>query len=127
MTPPTPPPPSNSQSNLQFAVLHHTGGDSPNHFDFLIEQEPGQGDLLTYRLPSWPISGVHDVTRLRNHRRLYLTYQGELAGGKGTVTQVDKGLATLEAPGGFIRIILPTGRALEFHPDHDEIWTLRAD
>ncbi len=80
MTPPTP---------LQFVVLRHDGIDEP-HFDLLFETAPGS-DLAAFRTPVWPLVTDTKLTRLRDHRRLYLTYQGPISNSRGNVQRIDGG------------------------------------
>lgn len=79
---------------MRFAVLHHTGIDEP-HFDLLFETEAGSS-LVTYRLTVWPVDSQISATKLRDHRRLYLTYQGDVPGERGRVDRVDEGEVFVE-------------------------------
>jgi len=67
----------------QFVILHH---DWPQpHFDLLLENG---ASLLAFRLPKLPEGAERlTVTRLFDHRRLYLTYEGVVPGGKGQVVR----------------------------------------
>lgn len=82
-------------SLCRFAVLHHTGVDEP-HFDLLFETAPGS-PLTTFRLSSWPTQPSAVATKLRDHRRLYLDYQGEVPGERGRVDRVDEGRISVAA------------------------------
>ena len=74
---------------MQFVVLHHTGlGEA--HYDVMLELEPG-GLLATWRSPVWPLQHETPLTPLKAHRRDYLTYEGELSEGRGTVKRVATG------------------------------------
>jgi hypothetical protein len=70
----------------RFVVLEH---DWPApHFDFLLEA----GDLLrAFRLDDAPTSGVNAAEANFDHRKLYLDYEGEVSGGRGTVRRWDAG------------------------------------
>lgn len=87
---------------VRFVVLHHLGAPPPDedHFDLMIEL-PGAGDLETFRVPHWPLSSGDrfDAVRLRNHRRHYLTHQGEVPGGRGHVHRVAEGEAEVTRTG----------------------------
>lgn len=85
---------SGHSSLMQCAVLWHGGIEEP-HFDFLVETAPGS-DLATWRLPRWPVVEPVRVTRLKDHRRIYLNYQGELTGDRGRVERIDGGVCTLK-------------------------------
>jgi|LakMenE18May11ns_1017448.scaffolds.fasta_scaffold9770799_1 hypothetical protein len=65
----------------QFVVLDH---DWPEpHHDLLLENG---ASLLAFRLPKWPgESACVPVRRLFDHRLIYLTYEGQISGGRGTV------------------------------------------
>jgi hypothetical protein len=70
-------------------VLHHLGVDEP-HFDLMVEPAPGK-PLLTWRCLQWPPTGQMPLTRLRDHRNQYLTYEGPVAGDRGQVTRIYEG------------------------------------
>lgn len=72
-------------------------GPSRIHWDFLIEV-PGQERLATWRLADNPIGQAGAVTaeRIGDHRRVYLTYEGEISGGRGRVRRIDRGEAALQ-------------------------------
>ena len=65
----------------QFVVLDH---DWPEpHHDLLLENG---ASLLAFPLPKWPgESACVPVRRLFDHRLIYLTYEGQISGGRGTV------------------------------------------
>lgn len=73
----------------RYVVLHHTGVDEP-HFDFLFETS-GESPLVTFRLPEWPPKGDGRVTRLKDHRRSYLQFEGVIAGSRGSVKRIEEG------------------------------------
>ena len=68
------------------------------------------------------------MTRIRDHRRLYLDYEGEITGGRGYVTRVAGGdCEVVVAEAGVWTIQLRTGTApgtLTFTPLGDERWEL---
>ena len=75
---------------MRFVVLHHRETESP-HFDLLIEPEAGSANLWTWRCPQWPPEVGDELHRLRDHRRLYLSYEGQISGERGTVSRVEEG------------------------------------
>src|SRR2546429_2134698 len=79
---------------LRYVVLHHEQIAEP-HFDFMFEYEPGS-DLITWRLPIWPITQVTRVTELGKHRRHYLDYEGPVSGDRGTVRRVATGACLVQ-------------------------------
>jgi hypothetical protein len=80
--------------SVRYAVLWHAAVDEP-HFDFLVETRPGS-DLATWRVTAWPVIGAADATRLKDHRRIYLDYEGDLSGHRGRVERIDGGSCQLE-------------------------------
>lgn len=74
---------------LRYVVLQHADVDEP-HFDLMFETLPGSM-LATWRSEIWPIDRPTPLTRLRDHRRLYLEYEGQLSGQRGTVYRVAEG------------------------------------
>jgi hypothetical protein len=92
-----------SQS-LRFVVLHHTGVDEP-HYDFMFETSP-TSQLVTFRLPQWPVFENQRALKLRDHRRAYLDFQGDISMGRGNVQRVDEGDAqvTGDSRGWTVRI-----------------------
>ena len=95
--PHSPKPPSDTPPQ-RYAVLHHTGHGEP-HFDLLI----GRFDapLITLRLPTWPVRGRLSLTRLPDHRPIYLDYEGPVSGNRGEVKRVEAG--TCDATGDWLR------------------------
>ena len=89
---------------MRFAILHHTGIAEP-HFDLLFETHPGS-DLATWRSPVWPIESPTTATRLKDHRRAYLDYDGEVSRQRGYVERVAGGTCEVEV-------------------DPDAVWTIR--
>lgn len=80
---------------LRYVVLHHTGGTESSHFDLMFETLPGSM-LATWRSETWPIELPVQLTRLRDHRRLYLEYEGDLADHRGRVYRVAEGNCEVE-------------------------------
>lgn len=79
---------------LRYAVLRHSDVDEP-HFDLMFETLPGSM-LATWRSAQWPIEFPTPLTRLRDHRRLYLEYEGDLPGNRGSVMRVADGTCQVE-------------------------------
>jgi hypothetical protein len=74
----------------RFVLLEHRWNGV--HWDFMLEA----GDVLRTWAVDAPIeAGVDRPARaLPDHRRIYLDYEGEVSGGRGTVRRVDQGLYT---------------------------------
>ena len=81
--------------------MRHDGAspDEPPHHDWLVADPARPGDpaasLWTVRVhaawDAWPDRGVMRMTPLPPHRRRYLSWQGELTGGRGRVKRVGSG------------------------------------
>jgi hypothetical protein len=71
----------------RFAVLEHRRDGV--HWDFLLER----GEVLRSWALEAPIVAGREVPAraLPDHRRLYLEYEGEISGGRGTVRRLDGG------------------------------------
>ena len=80
----------------RFALLQH---DSPRglHWDFLLES--GQ-HLEAWSLLSVPQRGLELICEaLPAHRLIYLDYEGEISGNRGSVTRWDHGTFDLKCGG----------------------------
>lgn len=86
---------------MRFVLLEHDtrsaaepGGRPPArhvHWDLMIETAADQ-PLRTWRLLRDPRGGGETPAEaLGPHRRAYLTYEGEISGGRGRVRRVDAG------------------------------------
>ena|SRR5688572_2409452 len=80
--------------SLRYVILHHTGVPEP-HFDLMFETWDGS-DLATWRCTSWPIEAGTRVTRLKDHRRVYLSFEGDVSRGRGHVDRVAAGDCLVE-------------------------------
>jgi len=104
-----------------FALLEHdttaaTGlpeAERRRHWDLLVET-PGQESLPTWRLAQNPLEARGDLAaeRVKDHRRLYLDFEGEVSGGRGVVRRLDRGPATLERMAGDEVVVQLAGRLL---------------
>ena len=111
----------------RYAVLHHTGVPAP-HFDVLVEPRPG-GDLAAWRSPAWPVDRPAAVERIKDHRRLYLDYEGEVGGRRGRVDRAAGGsCSVVVGPDGVWTVRLITGGVgtLTLSPGDGGGWTLTA-
>ena len=74
----------------RYAVLQHSGVDEP-HYDLLFETSESSS-LVTFRLAEWPLTKDQAATKLKDHRRLYLTFEGTIPGGdRGRVDRMADG------------------------------------
>jgi hypothetical protein len=79
--------------HLRFAILYHDGVANP-HFDLMFESEPGS-KLVTWRSPCWPLLQPVVLTKLPDHRRDYLEYEGPVSGDRGQVKRISSGICTI--------------------------------
>ena len=95
-------------SPLRYAILRHSDVDE-THFDLMFETLPGSM-LATWRSAQWPIEFPTQLTRLRDHRRLYLEFEGDIPGNRGSVMRVAEGTCQVQADENSVwRIHLLTG------------------
>ena len=90
---------------MRFVVLEHEMPESPGthaavaqrHWDFIVET-PDCDRLPTWRLAQNPLASPSEIPaeRIQDHRPLYLDYQGEVSGGRGTVRRLERGTTTIE-------------------------------
>ncbi len=79
----------------RFTILEHRRDGV--HWDFLVEDGP---DLRTWAIDAPIVAGVDLPARaLPPHRLVYLDYEGEVPGGRGTVRAWDRGVCTVRAWG----------------------------
>lgn len=74
----------------RFVILHHLAATG-EHWDFMLERED---HLITWRMHAEPAGRDAcpiSCTRINDHRKRYLDYQGPIGGGRGIVTRVDHG------------------------------------
>lgn len=75
--------------NRRFVVQRHTVSADDEHYDLMLED----GEVLvTFQLSAPPAPGVTG-RRAFDHRPRYLTYEGEISGGRGRVAIWDAGQA----------------------------------
>ena len=89
-------------SGLRFVVQEHR--TEPLHWDLMLEKD---GVLKTWSLAAEPpAAGPFRIAALQHfdHRLHYLTFEGEISGGRGTVRIVERG--TYEAEWGDRRVAL---------------------
>jgi len=79
---------------LRYVILRHEHV-SDAHYDLMFETLPGSM-LATWRSVAWPIESPTPLLRLRDHRRLYLNYEGDLTGGRGSVQRIAEGTCHVE-------------------------------
>lgn len=75
---------------LQWVVLHHTLLDGSSHYDWLLEPA-ADAPLLSLRVPAPLTAGTFPVERLADHRRIYLTFEGDIGARRGSVKRIQQG------------------------------------
>jgi hypothetical protein len=102
---------------MRFVLLEHTPGDAApaaesdwgagRHFDLMLEVDT-DGPLATWRLDCNPfVEPRGRAAAIADHRRAYLTYEGPLTGGRGSVRRMEAGEAeVVERAGSGLRAIL---------------------
>jgi hypothetical protein len=78
---------------FRYVILRHDGIAEP-HFDLMFEKSPGSM-LMCWRASHWPIDQSTSITRLPDHRREYLDYEGPISGDRGTVTRIARGTCSI--------------------------------
>ncbi len=76
--------------SVRFVVLRHRQHEG-SHFDLMIENGP---TLATWTLDAPPATAEAEglpCTRIAEHRRQYLTYEGPVSADRGDVAQHDSG------------------------------------
>ncbi len=85
------------------------------HFDLMLAVADRER-LLTWRvgndLGAWPEEGMMAVERIADHRRIYLTYEGEISGGRGVVKRGAEGVARIVDVAGGVLVVEVAGRLL---------------
>ncbi len=83
-----------STSNRRFVLLEHR--TDPHHFDLMLEHEEALWTWSCYRHHMPQSVSTISFERLQDHRKAYLTYEGPVSGGRGTVRKVDTGTYRLD-------------------------------
>jgi hypothetical protein len=105
----------------RYVILRHEGVPEP-HFDLMIETISA-GPLMTWRTLDWPITVETDLTKLGEHRRDYLDYEGPVSNNRGTVKRIAAGACELEwASGHDLLVKFPT-QSLHLVCLDDDHWT----
>lgn len=115
--------------------LEHTLPDGSRHIDWMIaHDEGGEGPLTTFRLER-RIDGIPRGVQVRgerlgDHRPVYLTYEGEVSGGRGSVRRVGEGTASsVEVDGARVEVVVDWGRGPERivgERGNEGVWTFES-
>lgn len=120
-------------------VLHHRlPGPTDSHFDWLLERTAGVDEneraLAAFRVDQSDAllaPGVFQATRIQDHRRRYLTYQGPISNGRGIVERVASGrILQFDERPNLIEVQIQWGDAAMIYRGglgtHDDAWTFTA-
>jgi hypothetical protein len=72
----------------RYVVSRHDVKPGETHWDFMVER--GEA-LATFKLSGPLAAAPVEGTRSFDHRLVYLDYEGEISGGRGAVTIVERG------------------------------------
>jgi len=77
----------------RFTISHHTGSKEGDHYDLMVEQ----GDTLkTWRLGNTAFLVAQVARQIKDHRKTYLDYEGEISGDRGRVKIWDTGTYSVD-------------------------------
>ena len=78
---------------MRFTISHHTGSKDGDHYDLMLEH----GDTLkTWRLANTAFLVSQVARQIKDHRKTYLDYEGEVSGDRGKVKIWDTGTYTID-------------------------------
>lgn len=95
-------------------LLRHELADGTGHFDLMFQRPPGRPEgLVTFRVQvrvDDPSGFEFGAERLGDHRPDYLTFQGPVSGGRGTVRRVAAGACrVLDEEADVFRVVVDFG------------------
>ena len=73
----------------RYTISHHTGAKEGDHYDLMLEQESAL-KTFRFRIPSF--MNLQSIQAIKDHRKQYLDYEGEISGGRGRVRIWDTGI-----------------------------------
>ena len=77
----------------RFTISHHTGSGEGDHYDLMLER----GETLqTWRLRNTSFQNPQTAVQIKDHRKTYLDYEGEVSRGRGRVRIWDTGTYALD-------------------------------
>jgi hypothetical protein len=93
-----------------WVLLRHELPDGSWHHDWMLEDpNDPHGRLITFRIDpgvSWPPDGAFAAARIGPHRREYLTFEGPVSDGRGSVRRVARGECEISVSGAGIAVTL---------------------
>jgi len=90
-----------TQKRRRFVILAHQRPDGDVHYDLLVESAGAgtpeqEGLCLTWSFPRPPARRPGRCRRIFDHPQRFLTYEGPLRNGRGTVRRYDVGICSLD-------------------------------
>jgi hypothetical protein len=77
----------------RFTISHHTGSKDGDHYDLMLEH----GDSLrTWRLANTAFQAFQIARQIKDHRKSYLEYEGDVSGDRGRVKIWDSGTYAID-------------------------------
>jgi hypothetical protein len=77
----------------RFTISHHTGSKEGDHYDLMLEH----GDTLkTWRLANTAFLVSQVARQIKDHRKSYLEYEGDISGDRGRVKIWDTGIYSVD-------------------------------
>ncbi len=77
----------------KFTISHHTGSKDGDHYDLMLEH--GEG-LRTWRLVNTAFQTFQVARQIKDHRKSYLDFEGEISGERGRVKIWDTGTYSVD-------------------------------
>ncbi len=77
----------------RFTISHHTGSKDGDHYDLMLEHGDG---LRTWRLVNTAFQAFQVARQIKEHRKSYLDFEGEISGERGRVKIWDTGTYTID-------------------------------
>ncbi len=110
---------------MRFTIARHQGSTEGDHYDLLLES----GEMLrTWRFPSPHFENPQAAKQLKDHRKKYLDYEGEITGGRGNVSIHETGTYEIDVWSDKVVQVALTGGTIKTRLRLDlrngEDWTL---
>jgi hypothetical protein len=77
----------------RFTISHHTGSKDGDHYDLMLEHGDG---LRTWRLLNTAFQSFQIARQIKDHRKSYLDFEGEVSGERGRVKIWDTGSYSID-------------------------------
>jgi hypothetical protein len=77
----------------RFTISHHTGSKDGDHYDLMLEFGDG---LRTWRLVNTAFQAFQVARQIKDHRKSYLDFEGEISGERGRVKIWDTGSYSID-------------------------------